>query len=91
MAFDIQAYSTSKSAINGLTVHFAYVLGQKNANSRVISVDPGYNATNMNDGAGTQDPSIGAAGILRYVTVGPGEHGYKTGEYRDQFGEVVPW
>jgi hypothetical protein len=45
----------------------------------------------MNGNTGTQDPKIGAAGILRYVIAGPGEHGYKTGEYRDQFGEVVPW
>jgi hypothetical protein len=74
-----------------MTVHFAYVLSQKNANSRVIAVDPGYNATNMNGNSGPQHPSIGAAGILRYVTAGLGEHGYKTGEFRDQFGEVVPW
>jgi NAD(P)-dependent dehydrogenase (short-subunit alcohol dehydrogenase family) len=87
----VQAYNTGKSALNGLTVHFAYVLGQKNTNSRVIAVDPGYNATNINGNSGPQHPSIGAAGILRFVTAGPGENGYNTAEYRDQFGEVVPW
>jgi NAD(P)-dependent dehydrogenase (short-subunit alcohol dehydrogenase family) len=86
-----QAYNTSKSALNGLTVHFAYVLGQKNPKSRVIAVDPGYNATNLNGNSGPQNPTIGAAGIVRYVVAGPGEHEYKTAEFRDQFGELVPW
>jgi NAD(P)-dependent dehydrogenase (short-subunit alcohol dehydrogenase family) len=39
---------------------------------------------------GTQDPNIGAAGIVRVVTAEKGGV-IKTGQYLDQFGKEVPW
>jgi hypothetical protein len=56
----------------------------------VIAIDPGYNATAITDGRGTQSPEDGAAGIVRAIT--EKEDGeFKTGDYRNQFGAIVPW
>jgi NAD(P)-dependent dehydrogenase (short-subunit alcohol dehydrogenase family) len=85
-----QAYNTSKSALNALTVHYAYVLEKKKPSSRVFAIDPGYNATNLNGYSGPQDPKIGAAGIVAAVTQGPDSE-WKTTDYRDQFGKLLPW
>jgi hypothetical protein len=44
----------------------------------------------MSGDPNAQSPEIGAAGIVRAVT--EKEDGeFKNGEYRDQFGAIVPW
>jgi hypothetical protein len=72
-------------------VHYAYVLEKKKpSGSRVVSICPGYNATNLNSYSGTQDPNIGAAGIVAAIIQGPdGE--WKTAEFRNQFGKIIAW
>jgi NAD(P)-dependent dehydrogenase (short-subunit alcohol dehydrogenase family) len=44
---------------------------------------PGHDVTG-------QDPSIGAAGIVRVAVAGP-DSGFNTGDFRDQHGRIVPW
>jgi hypothetical protein len=73
-----------------VTVHFASELKVRLPNVRVLALDPGYNATAINDFKGTQDPAIGAAGILRAI-VEPENGEFKNGEYRNQFGKLNPW
>ena len=82
-------YNSSKSALNALTAHFSLKL--KHKPGRVVSVCPGFNATSMNGYAGgAQDPSIGAAGIVRTI-VEPAEGAIKTGEFWNEKGEKVQW
>jgi NAD(P)-dependent dehydrogenase (short-subunit alcohol dehydrogenase family) len=85
-----QAYNSSKTAINGVGVHYADALRKLNPSSLVISLDPGYNATNLNKYQGIQDPKVGANGYVVAITQGP-ETTWKSGEFRDQFGKIVPW
>jgi NAD(P)-dependent dehydrogenase (short-subunit alcohol dehydrogenase family) len=85
-----QAYNTSKSALNALTVHYAYILKKKKESSRVVSVCPGYNATNLNNYGGTHPPSYGGAAIVRLVVAGPDSE-YKTAEFRDEHGKIRAW
>jgi hypothetical protein len=71
-----------------VTAHYSLKL--KNKSGLVISVCPGYNATNMNGyGDGASHPSVGAAGVLRYVVAQQGE--YKTGAFWNEKGEPVKW
>jgi NAD(P)-dependent dehydrogenase (short-subunit alcohol dehydrogenase family) len=85
-----QAYNSSKTALNSLTVHYAYVLEKKRPGSRVFAIDPGYNRTAATGYTGRQDPKIGAAGIVAAVTQGADSE-WKTADFRDQFGKLVPW
>jgi NAD(P)-dependent dehydrogenase (short-subunit alcohol dehydrogenase family) len=85
-----QGYNTSKSALNALTVHYAYILKKKKPSSRVMSVCPGYNATNLNNYGGTNPPSYGGAAIVKLVVAGPDSE-YKTAEFRDEHGKIKPW
>jgi NAD(P)-dependent dehydrogenase (short-subunit alcohol dehydrogenase family) len=91
-AYAKQAYNTSKSALNSMTVHYAYLLWQKQPNSRVIALNPGYNATEMNRGHddGAQDPALGAAGIVRMIAASA-ESEFKTAEFRDWTGKAEEW
>jgi len=60
-------YTTSKSALNMLTVQYAKAYPE----IRVNVVDPGYTATDLNYNTGTQTVEEGAAVIVRMACVGP--------------------
>ncbi|KAJ7451607.1 hypothetical protein FB451DRAFT_703071 [Mycena latifolia] len=58
------AYSSSKAALNSLTLQWAIQEEQKGSGVRVVSIDPGYNATNLNNYAGTMSPTEGCKVIV---------------------------
>ena len=79
------AYNSSKTALNALTVQFAYEL--KDTPIKVNSADPGYVATDLNNNTGPRTVQQGASTPVRLATLpadGP------TGSYFDDNG-VVPW
>jgi NAD(P)-dependent dehydrogenase (short-subunit alcohol dehydrogenase family) len=81
----LPAYSASKSAVNSWTVHLAYEL--RDTPIKVNAVHPGYTKTDMNDGAGELEVSVGAKTSVDMALLsadGP------TGTYV-HLGEVVPW
>ncbi|KAF8139198.1 hypothetical protein K438DRAFT_1785914 [Mycena galopus ATCC 62051] len=58
------AYGSSKSALNSLTVQWALQEEEKKSGIRVVSVDPGFSATNLNNYAGTMNPADSAKIIV---------------------------
>lgn len=79
------AYNSSKTALNAMTVQFAYEL--RDTPIKVNSADPGYVATDINDHRGTRTVQQGATAPVRLATLpadGP------TGGFFDENG-VVPW
>ena len=78
-------YNSSKAALNMLTVQLAFEL--RDTPIKVISADPGYTATDLNDHRGTQTVEQGAAEAVRLALLpadGP------TGGYFSSAGSV-PW
>ncbi len=61
------AYSSSKSALNALTIALANEL--RKTPIKVNAVDPGFNATDLNGHTGTQPPSQGARVVVRVATL----------------------
>ncbi|MGC4856684.1 SDR family oxidoreductase [Micromonospora sp. DT4] len=81
----LPAYSASKSAVNSWTVHLAYEL--RDTPIKVNSVHPGYTKTDMNDGAGDLEVSVGARTSVAMALLhadGP------SGSYV-HLGEALPW
>ncbi|KAJ6508414.1 short-chain dehydrogenase/reductase SDR [Mycena sanguinolenta] len=78
------AYSSSKCALNSLTLQWAIQEEQKGSRIRVVSICPGYNATNMNNYAGTMDPADGCKVIVQTALDKDG----KSGVFLDRNGEV---
>ena len=79
------AYNSSKTALNAMTVQFAYEL--KDTPIKVNSADPGYVATDLNNNTGPRTVQQGASTPVRLATLpadGP------TGSFFDDNG-VVPW
>ncbi len=76
-------YSSSKAALNMLTVQYAAGLPKM----RINSVDPGYTATDFNAHRGTQTVEEGAETIVRYALTAPDG---PTGGFFDASG-AVPW
>ena len=77
-------YSTSKTALNGVTVQFANEL--RATKIKVNSVCPGYVATDLNGNAGYRTPEQGAAIAIKLATLavnGP------TGGFFDETGPVL--
>ncbi|KAJ7764559.1 short-chain dehydrogenase/reductase SDR [Mycena maculata] len=77
-------YSTSKSALNALTVNWALQEKQKGSGIRVVSICPGYNATNLNNYAGTMSPSDGCKIIVKTALEKDGKSAafiHQNGEY----------
>lgn len=66
-ALPLSAYASSKTAVNALTSWLAAEL--QDTSIKVNSVCPGYNATDLNDHAGTQHPSEGAKVVVRAATL----------------------
>jgi NAD(P)-dependent dehydrogenase (short-subunit alcohol dehydrogenase family) len=65
--FVFPVYSSSKAALNMLTVQYAAAL----PGMRINSVDPGFTATDFNAHRGTQTVEEGAAAIVRHALIGP--------------------
>lgn len=79
------AYTSSKSAVNAITVQFAKEL--RDTPIKVNAADPGYVATDLNQNQGHRTVQQGAIAPVRLATLsadGP------TGGYFDEEG-VVPW
>lgn len=62
-------YAASKTALGAFTAWLATEL--KDTAIKVNALCPGYNATDMNNHAGTQPPSEGAKLVVRAATFGP--------------------
>ncbi|SEN28633.1 short chain dehydrogenase [Paenibacillus sophorae] len=81
----ILLYNASKTAVNALTVHFAYEL--KDTPVKVNSADPGFTATDLNGFQGTRTVEQAATIVVDLATLpddGP------TGGFFDENGEL-PW
>jgi NAD(P)-dependent dehydrogenase (short-subunit alcohol dehydrogenase family) len=77
------AYPASKAAVNMITVQFANAF----PGMRINAVEPGYTATDINSGRGTQTVEQGAEIIVRMAQVAPDG---PTGGYFDASGPL-PW
>ncbi|KAJ7476664.1 hypothetical protein FB451DRAFT_1557455 [Mycena latifolia] len=58
-------YSSSKTAVNNLTVQWALEEQKKGSGIRVVSICPGFNATKMTDHTGTMSPAEGCKIIVK--------------------------
>ena len=76
-------YSSSKSALNMVTLHWAATYPQM----RINIADPGYTATDLNGNQGHQTVTEGTDAIVALATLGPDG---PTATYLDRHG-VVPW
>ena len=65
--FNFPVYSSSKAALNMLTVQYAAAFPRM----RINSVDPGFTATDFNAHRGTQTVEQGAETIVRYAQIAP--------------------
>jgi NAD(P)-dependent dehydrogenase (short-subunit alcohol dehydrogenase family) len=81
--FIFPVYSSSKAALNMLTVQYAAALPRM----RINSVDPGFTATDFNAHRGTQTVEEGADAIVRYALITPDG---PTGGFFDASG-AAPW
>ncbi len=61
------AYNTSKSALNAITILFAYEL--RETNIKINSADPGYCSTDLNGKTGPRTPKQGAKIIVELATL----------------------
>ncbi|KAF8139195.1 hypothetical protein K438DRAFT_1880426 [Mycena galopus ATCC 62051] len=78
------SYSSSKSALNSLTVQWALEEEEKKSGIRVVSICPGFNATNLNNYTGTMNPADGAKIIAESALAKEG----KSGVFFNTAGEV---
>ncbi|KAJ7486151.1 hypothetical protein B0H11DRAFT_1140412 [Mycena galericulata] len=79
-------YSSSKAALNSLTVQWAQQEELKESGIRVLSICPGFNATNLNNYAGTRSPADGCKVMVREALAKEG----KTSAFVKEGGEW-PW
>jgi NAD(P)-dependent dehydrogenase (short-subunit alcohol dehydrogenase family) len=79
------AYNSSKTAVNAITVQFAYEL--RDTSIKVNAADPGYVATDMNRNQGVRSVEQGAATPVRLATLPPDG---PTGGYFNDDGPL-PW
>ncbi|KAJ7689177.1 hypothetical protein B0H17DRAFT_937675, partial [Mycena rosella] len=79
------AYSSSKSALNALTLQWAIQEEEKKSGIRVVSICPGFNATNLNQYKGTMDPAEGCMIIVQTALEKEG----KSGVFFNKDGPVV--
>jgi len=77
-------YSCSKTARNAFTVMLANEF--RNTNFKIISVSPGYTATDLNQFKGIQTVEQGAKSIVKYATL---ENDGATGKFFKE--EEIPW
>lgn len=79
------SYSSSKTALNALTVHYARELAETNI--KVNAAAPGFVATDFNNFAGKRTPDEGAAIAIRLATL---DESGPTGGFFDDEGSL-PW
>ncbi|KAJ7486157.1 hypothetical protein B0H11DRAFT_2231078 [Mycena galericulata] len=79
-------YSSSKAALNSLTAQWALQEEQKGSGIRVVSINPGFNATNLNNYTGAMNPSDGCKVIVKEALAKEG----KSSVFIDKDGEL-PW
>ncbi len=77
-------YSTSKTALNALTVHYARELASSGI--KVNAAAPGHVATDFNNFSGTRTPEQGAAIVIKLATL---ESDGPTGGLFDDKGRIV--
>ncbi len=77
-------YSTSKAALTLLTLQYARSL----PDVKVNAAWPGYTATDLNEGRGTQTVTEGTDAIVALATLGPDG---PTGVMRGRAGVTDPW
>ncbi|KAJ6533630.1 hypothetical protein B0H19DRAFT_444488 [Mycena capillaripes] len=82
----LPAYASAKAALNMLTVQWALQEKEKGSEIRVVSICPGYNATNLNNYAGTTSPAEGCKVIVKTAL----EKGGRTGVFIHKDGDY-PW
>jgi NAD(P)-dependent dehydrogenase (short-subunit alcohol dehydrogenase family) len=78
-------YSSSKTALNAITVAFASDL--ESAGIKVNAVSPGFTKTNLNNYEGTETVEEGAREAVRVALLGPDS---PTGTFSNTNG-VIPW
>ncbi|GAB7048225.1 SDR family NAD(P)-dependent oxidoreductase [Catenuloplanes indicus] len=78
----VMSYSSSKAALNGLTL--AYAADLRDTPITVVAADPGLCATDLNHHTGTRSATDGAAVVVRAVRSG------STARFLGADGEV-PW
>ncbi|KAF7364924.1 Short-chain dehydrogenase/reductase family protein [Mycena venus] len=78
------SYSSSKSALNSLTLQWAIQEEEKKSGIRVVSICPGFNATNLNKYTGTMKPEDGCKVIVEAALAKEG----KSGVFFNKDGEV---
>lgn len=83
---NLMAYSSSKTALNAVTVAFAKEL--EPLGIRVNAVEPGNVATDLNGNNGVLSPEEGAVSAIRLATIG--KDGPTAGFYGID-GSVQPW
>ncbi|KAJ7131682.1 hypothetical protein C8R43DRAFT_1133628 [Mycena crocata] len=76
-------YSSSKSALNNLTANWALHEQKNGSGIRVMSISPGYNATNMTSFAGGMHPSEGCKIIVETALEKEGRTGVFFGKDGD--------
>ena len=81
--FAAPVYTSSKAAVTMLSTQYAKALPEM----RINAVDPGFTATDLNGGRGTQDVTEGTDAIVALATIGPDG---PTGTFQDREG-TVPW
>lgn len=79
------AYSCSKTALNAFTVMLAKEF--ENTRFKILSVAPGFTATNLNQYRGTQTPVEAARVIVKYASE---DRDSPSGRFLNKSG-VVPW
>jgi len=84
-AVKLLAYNSSKTALNSLTVQFAYEL--RDTSIKVNSADPGFTATDLNGNRGTRSVEQAAGIIIKLATL---DESGPTGGFFDENG-IVPW
>ncbi|KAJ6562323.1 hypothetical protein B0H19DRAFT_1259908 [Mycena capillaripes] len=78
------AYSSSKTALNSLTVQWALQEQKKGSEIRVVSICPGYVKTRMNNNTGTMSPAEGCKIIVAAALEREG----RTGAYFSKEGDL---
>jgi NAD(P)-dependent dehydrogenase (short-subunit alcohol dehydrogenase family) len=77
-------YSTSKTTLNAITVHYARELCS--IGIKVNAAAPGHVATDFNNFTGTRSPTEGAAVAIKLATLGPDG---PTGTFLDDKGRIA--
>jgi NAD(P)-dependent dehydrogenase (short-subunit alcohol dehydrogenase family) len=79
-------YNSSKTALNALTINYAYHLEKKKI--KVNTVDPGYTATDLNGNSGYRTPQEAAESVIRPALI---EDDGPTGKFYAIDGSFLGW